>query len=180
MFEWAGVEPVHIRATIFYENIARLVGATLPPKGAIRLPWGNETTVLPLVAGEDVARIAVGLLTSQSSTAGTSYPAIGTTVSLKEIIATIGRVLDRDIYYEEISDTEWRDEALARGWNAHAVEHLSSLWRSLRAAALDPERARFAVTDTIEKVGGSRPKAFEQFVREHMLELAPKPAAAPA
>src|SRR5262249_3041260 len=53
VFEWAGVGPVHIRATVFYENLARLVRSSLPSQGAIRLPWGKETTVLPLVAGED-------------------------------------------------------------------------------------------------------------------------------
>jgi uncharacterized protein YbjT (DUF2867 family) len=133
--------------------------------------------VLPLVAGEDVARIAVGLLTSASLAAGDAYPVIGTTISLKDIVATIGHVLDKDIYYEEITDDQWRAEVLARGWNAHAVEHLSALWKSLRMAGLDPERARFAVTDTIEKVGGAKPKTFEQFVREQQKELAAQPAA---
>jgi hypothetical protein len=42
VFEWAGVGPVHLRATVFYENVARLVGASLPARGAIRLPLGNE------------------------------------------------------------------------------------------------------------------------------------------
>jgi len=35
--------------------------------------------------------------------------------------------------------TSGATEALARGWNAHAVEHLSALWKSLRAAGLSPE-----------------------------------------
>src|SRR5262249_37571988 len=61
VFEWAGVGAAHIRATVFYENLAALVRQSLPAQGAIRLPWGNERTVLPLVAGEDVARVAVGL-----------------------------------------------------------------------------------------------------------------------
>jgi hypothetical protein len=34
------------------------------------------------------------------------------------------------------------------------------------------------VTDTIEKIGGARPKTFEEFVREQQSELAPQPAAA--
>ena len=91
--------------------------------------------------------------------------------------ATFARVLNRDIHYEEITDEQWRSEVLARGWNAHAVEHLSSLWKSLRAASLSAEAARFAVTDTIEKIGGAKPKTFEQFVREQQSELAAPPAA---
>jgi len=180
VFEWAGVGAVHIRATVFYENLARLVRSSLPAQGAVRLPWGRETTILPLVAGEDVARVAVGLLTSPALTAATVYPVVGTTISLKEIIASLARVLDKDVHYEEITDDEWRNEALARGWNAHAVEHLSALWKSLRAAGLAPEAARFAVTDTIEKIGGARPKTFEAFVREQQQDLATQPLAASA
>ena len=176
VFEWAGIGAVHVRATVFYENLASLVRLSLPAQGAVRLPWGKEQTVLPLVAGEDVARVAVGLLTSPSVTAGTAYPVIGTVISLKEIIATFGRVLGKDVRYEETSDEQWRSEALARGLNAHALEHLSSLWKALRAAGLDPERARFAVTDTIEKLGGARPKTFEAFVRDGQSELMAKSA----
>src|SRR6185369_15785804 len=101
-------------------------------------------------------------------------------ISIREIVGAFARVLDRDIHYEEISDDQWRSEVVARGWNAHAVEHLSSLWKSLRAASLSAEAARFAVTDTIEKIGGAKPKTFEQFVREQQSELATQPAAARA
>src|SRR6202049_1007489 len=166
VFEWAGIGAVHVRATVFYENLGALVRQSLPAQGAVRLPWGKEQTVLPLVAAEDVARVAVGLLTSPALTAGTAYPVIGTVISLKEIIATFGRVLAKDVRYEEIADDEWRRDALARGYNAHALEHLSALWQPLRAAGLDPQTARFAVTDTIEKLGGAKRKTFEAFVRE--------------
>ena len=170
VFEWADIGAVHIRATVFYENIARLVRASLPAQGAIRLPWGQQSTILPLVSAEDVARIAVGLLTGPALTAGTAYPVIGTAISLSDIIATFGRVLDKDLHYEEITDEQWRDEALGRGWNAHAVDHLSSLWKALRAASLSPEAGRFAVTDTIEKVGGTQPRTFDAYVREQQNE----------
>jgi uncharacterized protein YbjT (DUF2867 family) len=176
VFEWAGIGAVHVRATVFYENLGSQVRLSLPAQGAVRLPWGKENTVLPLVAAEDVARVAVGLLTNPSLTAGTAYPVIGTVISLKEIIATFGRVLAKDVRYEEISDDEWRRDALARGYTTHALEHLSALWKALRAAGLDPERARFAVTDTIEKLGGARPKTFEAFVRESQGEWMAKTA----
>ena len=176
VFEWAGIGAVHVRATVFYENLASLVRLSLPAQGAVRLPWGKEQTVLPLVAAEDVARVAVGLLMSPALTAGTAYPVIGTVISLKDIIATFARVLGKNVRYEEISDDQWRSEALARGFNAHALEHLSSLWKALRAAGFDPERARFAVTDTIEKLGGAKPKTFEAFLLEGQSELMAKSA----
>src|SRR5262249_61117145 len=47
VFEWAGIGAAHIRATIFYENVAALVRQSLPAQGAISLPWGGDHTVLP-------------------------------------------------------------------------------------------------------------------------------------
>lgn len=176
VFEWAGVGVVHIRATVFYENLAALVRQSLPAQGAIRLPWGSESTVLPLIAAEDVARVAVGLLSGPQPEAGSAVPLIGTTISLKEIIATFARVLARNVRYEEISDEEWRHNAASRGYNPHAIEHLSSLWRAIRSAAIDPKDPRYAVTDAIEKVGGAEPKTLEAFVREGQSELLAKSA----
>src|SRR5258708_37766426 len=107
VFEWGGVGPGHLRAKVFYENVARLVGAGMPAHGAIRLPLGIESTILPLISAEDVARIAVGLLTGPERAAGTAYPVIGSAISIREIVGAFARVLNRDIHYEEITDDEW-------------------------------------------------------------------------
>ena len=103
--------------------------------------------------------------------AGSSYPVIGAVISLREIIATFGRILGREVRYEEISDEEWRSGALARGVSQHAVEHLSNLWRTFRSFGQNPQTPRFEVTDTIEKLGGAKPKTFEAFVREEQSAL---------
>ena len=176
VFEWAGLGVAHIRATVFYENLASLVRQSLPAQGAIRLPWGGENTVLPLVAGEDVARVAAGLLTGPELAAGTAVRLIGTTISLKEIIATFARVMAKNVHYQEISDEDWQRDAAARGWNPHAITHLSSLWRAIRGAAIDPKDPNYAVTEAIERIGGAKPKTFEAFVREGQNELLLKSA----
>jgi uncharacterized protein YbjT (DUF2867 family) len=176
VFEWAGIGATHIRATVFYENLASLVRQSLPGQGAIRLPWGNESTVLPLVAGEDVARVAVGLLTGPQPAPGSFHRLIGTTISLKEIVATFARVTGKNVHYEEITDEQWRRDVATRGYNPHAIEHLSSLWRAIRGAAIDPNDPRYAVTEAIETIGGARPKTFETFVRESQGELLAKSA----
>jgi len=176
VFEWANIGAVHIRATIFYENLAAMVRQSLPAEGAVRLPWGSENTVLPLVSAEDVGRLATGLLTAPSLPSGGTYRMIGATISLKEIIATFARVLGKNVRYEEISDEEWRRAAAARDYNPHAIEHLSSLWRAIRGAAIQPNDPNYAITDTIEKIGGAKPKTFEAFVREGESELLAKSA----
>jgi hypothetical protein len=93
-------------------------------------------------------------------TPGSSYPVIGDVLALRDIVDTFSRVLERDVRYQEIPDQLWYDGALAGGFNQHAVDHLSQLWRTLRTST-----ARLQLTDTIEKLGGSGPKTFEQFVR---------------
>lgn len=166
VFDWSGIGAVHIRAAVFYENLRALVRTSLATQGIIKLPWGGDGTVVPLVSAEDVARVAVGLLLNPDIPGGSTYPVIGDVLDLRGIIATFGRVLGRNVGYEEISDEEWRRDALAGGANRHAVQHLSQLWQSFRAAALRPEPARFHVTDTIARLGGAKPKTFEEFVRE--------------
>jgi uncharacterized protein YbjT (DUF2867 family) len=166
IFEWAGIGAAHIRATVFFENLRALVRTSLATSGTIRLPWGSEDTLVPLVSADDVARVAVGLLTSPSVPAGSAYPVIGEVLALGDIVATFSRVLDRAVRYQEISDEEWRKGALAQGINTHAVEHLSQLWRSLRTAARNPRPVRLEVTDTIERLGGRQPRTFEAFVRD--------------
>lgn len=171
IFEWAGIGAAHVRAAVFYENLRALVRSSLAAREAIRLPFGSDGTVIPLVSAEDVARVAVGLLTSPTASTGASYRVIGAVLTLRDIMATFGTVLSQDVRYQAISDEEWRRDALARGLNPHAIEHLSHLWRFFRTAGLNPGADEYAIPDTIETIGGAKPKTFEAFVREERSAL---------
>jgi len=173
IFEWAGIGAAHVRATVFYENMRALAASTIARDGTIYLPWGSEETIVPIVAAEDVARVAVGALTNASVTPGSSYPVIGEVLALRDIVAIFRRVLGREVRYQEIPDKAWADAALARGYNHHAVEHLSKLWQSIRT-----QTRRFEVTDTILELGGARPKTFEEFVREQQTAFMAQPSPA--
>jgi uncharacterized protein YbjT (DUF2867 family) len=173
IFEWAGIGASHVRATVFYENVRALTAATIARDGTIYLPWGSEQTVVPIVSAKDVARVAVGVLTSPSVTPRSSYPVIGDVLALRDLVAIFERVLGRKVRYQEVPDKAWADAALARGYNPHAIEHLSKLWQSIRT-----QTRRFEVTDTILKLGGARPKAFEEFVREQAGAFTAQPAPA--
>jgi uncharacterized protein YbjT (DUF2867 family) len=173
IFEWAGIGALHVRATVFYENMLALTAATVARNGSVYLPWGSEETIVPLVSAEDVARVAVGALTSPSVSPGSSYPVIGDVLALRDIVAILKRVLGREVRYQEIPDKAWADAALARGYNPHAVEHLLKLWQSIRT-----QTRRYEVTDTIAELGGARPKTFEEFVREKRDAFTAEPAPA--
>jgi uncharacterized protein YbjT (DUF2867 family) len=175
IFEWAGIGASHLRATVFYENVLALTAATIARDGTVYLPWGSDATVVPMVSATDVARVAVGALTSPAIAPGSSYPVIGDVLTLRDIISVFKRVLGREVRYQEIPDQAWADAALGRGFNHHAVEHLSKLWQSIRT-----QTRRFEVTNTILNLGGEQPKAFAEFVREHRNAFTAQPASGDA
>jgi uncharacterized protein YbjT (DUF2867 family) len=173
VFEWAGIHVAHLRATVFYENLKALVRLSLATQGAIRLPWGSESTRVPLVAAEDVASVAAALLVDPTTPAGAAFPLIGAILTLRDILNAFSRVLGKTLQYEEISDDAWRRETLAHGYNPHSVEHLSHLWAAIRSAGT--QSRGLAVTDAIEGLGGAKPKSFDEFVREAQGALAAAP-----
>lgn len=165
IMDFARIGAVHLRAAVFYENLRALVRTSLIAHGSIRLPWGSDDTVIPLVSAEDVARVAVVFLAQPDVPAGPAYPLIGAVLALRDIVAVFSRILAREVSYEEISDEEWRRSALANGVNPHAVEHLSQLWRSFRAAALHAEPTGPEATGTIKELCGTKPETLDEFLR---------------
>jgi uncharacterized protein YbjT (DUF2867 family) len=167
VFEWSGIGAAHVRATVFFENIRSLANATIAA-GVFTAPFGDDATVIPLVAGEDVARVAAGLLTADEVPAGSSYPVIGQVLTVKDIVTALARGLDRDVEFQDVPDRVWAEAAATR-LNAHAVAHLSKLWATFR----DRQDEAFAVPDTIETIGGRPPKTFDEFVAEEARSFAP-------
>jgi uncharacterized protein YbjT (DUF2867 family) len=162
VFEWAGIGAAHVRATVFFENVRSLANAAIA-SGVFMAPFGDEATVLPLVAGEDVARVAAGVLAAPQSPAGGSFRVIGEVLTVKEVVASLARGLGRDVTFRHVPDEVWAEMASSR-MNAHAVAHLSKLWANFRDPR--PGATDFAVTDTIEVLGGRKPKTFDEFVIE--------------
>jgi uncharacterized protein YbjT (DUF2867 family) len=168
VFEWAGIGAAHVRATVFFENIRSLANATIG-SGVFVAPFGADSTVIPLVAGEDVARVAAGVLTAAEVPPGSFYPVIGQVLTVKEIVTALAHGLARDVEFQHVPDEVWAQAAGAR-LNAHAVAHLSKLWAAFRDRR--PADAEFAVTDTIAELGGRPPKTFGEFVAEQRRSFA--------
>ena len=168
VFEWAGIGAAHVRAAVFFENIRSLANAALA-SGVFMAPFGGEDTVLPLVAGEDVARVAVGVLTAAEVPEGSSFHVIGEVLTVKEIVAALAHGLGRDVVYRDVPDAVWAEAARTR-LNPHAVAHLSKLWANFREPG--PRQVEFAVTDAIQDLGGRAPKRFDEFVIEQQAGFA--------
>ncbi|MEO3854161.1 NmrA family NAD(P)-binding protein [Acrocarpospora sp. B8E8] len=170
VFEWAGIGAAHVRATVFFENIRALASATIA-SGVFMAPFGDDSTVIPLVAGNDVARVAAGLLTAEDLPAGSSYSLIGQLLTVKEIVTALEHGLGREVRYQDVSDEFWAEAASSR-INAHAVAHLSKLWTTFRTRRVD--YTEYNGPATIEKLGGRRPHTFAAFVAEEKLNFPAK------
>jgi uncharacterized protein YbjT (DUF2867 family) len=163
LLDWAGVGAVHLRATVFYENLRALVTRMTDGSAGLAVPLGTEDTVIPLVGAVDVARVAAGVLAGPQAHPPGFVPLVGQVATVKEFVATFGRVVGTPLHYADISSEAWHSAALTNGYNAHAVEHLTSLWAVFRDADPEQAAAAYQVSDAIERVGGSGPQTLEAF-----------------
>jgi uncharacterized protein YbjT (DUF2867 family) len=161
VFNWAEVGAVHLCAPPFYENLRALVARSVAEQSTIFMPWGSGDAVIPLVAAEDVVRVAAALLSDTASGRQNAYNLVGATPTVREIANTLSGVLGRPIRYVEISDERWR-QAVEGRINAHALDHLSHLWQFFRTSGRE---ITFEVGDAIEALTGTAPQTLEQFVQ---------------
>jgi uncharacterized protein YbjT (DUF2867 family) len=170
IFDWAGVGAVHLHAPPYYENVRALVRKSVAEQSTVFLPWGDGSAAISLVSGEDVSRVAVTLLADPETPSVSSYDLIAATPTVKEIVDTLSAVLQRPIRYVGITDEQWI-EAMRDHINAHALDHLSHLWRYFRSTEMGSDEEARRVTDTIRAVTGSRAQTLEDFFRANAAEF---------
>ena len=159
IFDWANVGAVHLQAPPYYENVRALVSASVAQQSTVFLPWGEDTTVIPLVGAVDVSRVAATLLADPGMPSQTVYPLVGETPTVKEIIEKLCRALGRPLRYVAITDEQWAN-AVEDRMNPHALDHLAHLWQYFRKG-----EERFQATNAIRMVTGSDPQTLEEFFR---------------
>ncbi|MEW1836813.1 NAD(P)H-binding protein [Nonomuraea angiospora] len=148
VFDWAGVGAVHLRAAVFFENLSFAASG-----GTLALPLGPRDTRIPLVAGEDVARVAAGLLLDP----GPADPVCLVTGQL----ATIGEAADAlGLSYADLPPEEWEARALGVYGDPYTVEHLTHLWAIFRLIG-SGDHPLYRVTESIERHGGRPPMTLD-------------------
>ncbi|MWA15133.1 NmrA family NAD(P)-binding protein [Streptomyces sp. BA2] len=158
VFDWAGVGAVHLRAGVFFENLDFLVRAGGGHE--LAMPLGPLDTVLPLIAGEDVARVGAGLLADPMPSCPDPVVLLtGQVLSVAEIVETFGGGLK----YVDASPEEWREGAMSLYGDAHVVAHLDKLWELFRL--IGSHHQLYEVTEAIERFGGDVPGTLREFVR---------------
>jgi uncharacterized protein YbjT (DUF2867 family) len=159
VFDWSEAGAVHIQAPPYYENVRALVSRSVSEQNAVFLPWGDGGAVIPLVGAEDVARVAATLLANPGLPSQRAYALVSETPTVREIVETLGSAIGRPIRYIPITDEQWAD-AVKERMNAHALDHLTRLWRYFRNGG-----AGVQVTDSISAVTGRSPQTLEEFFR---------------
>jgi uncharacterized protein YbjT (DUF2867 family) len=160
LLDWSGIGVTHLRPPFFLENLIFFAGQTIRADGKIYLPYG-EGRHAP-VAGEDLARVAVSILTDPAAHRGKTYVATGPiSLSLPEMAAVFSRVLSHPVEYVDIPVERWRQTLSDLGLSPHFVEHLSRVAEAHQRGEFD------ALTDVVETVGGASPKSLEAFIREN-------------
>jgi uncharacterized protein YbjT (DUF2867 family) len=159
VFDWSEAGAVHLQAPPYYENVRALVSRSVSEQNAVFLPWGDGGAVIPLVGAEDVARVAATLLANPGLPSQRAYALVTETPTVREIVEVLGRAIGRPIRYIPITDEQWAD-AVKERMNAHALDHLTRLWRYFRNGGPGVQ-----VTDTISAVTGRTPQTLEEFFR---------------
>ena len=161
IFDWAQVGAVHLQAPPYYENVRALVSRSVTEQSTMFLPWGADTTVIPLVGAEDVSRVAAALLANSGVPSQNAYTLVGETPTVGEMTEALGRAIGRPIRYVAITDEQWAS-AVKERLGPHALDHLSHLWQNFRKG-----EERYQATDAIRVVTGRNPQTLEQFFRQN-------------
>ena len=159
IFDWAQVGAVHLQAPPYYENVRALVSRSVAEQGTVLLPWGEDTTVIPLVGAEDVSRVAGTLLATPGLPSQSGYALVSETPTVKEMTQVLARAIGRPIRYVAITDEQWAN-AVRERLNPHALDHLTHLWQYFRRG-----EQRTQPTDAIRLVTGRDPLTLEAFFR---------------
>jgi uncharacterized protein YbjT (DUF2867 family) len=163
LLDWSGIGVTHLRPPFFLENLFNVAAPTIRTEGKIYLPYG-EGRHAP-IAGEDIARVAVGILTDPAEHRGKTYVPTGPeSLSMLEEASVFSRVLGRPVEYVDIAVEDWR-QILSHldGMSPYLIEHLSRVAESHQHHEFD------TVTDVVETIGGVPPRSLEAFIRQNQM-----------
>jgi uncharacterized protein YbjT (DUF2867 family) len=143
------------------ENLFNVAAPTVAAESKIYLAYGQGRHAP--IAGEDIARVAVRILTDPAGHQGKTYVPTGpASLSMTEQADVFSRVLGRPVEYVEIGVEDWRQ--ILSGLDAmspYLIEHLSRVAESHQRGEFDE------VTDVVETIGGGPPQSLEAFIRQN-------------
>ena len=181
VFDWSGLNVAHIRPTYFAEWLLYL--APMIRQGIMYAPFATGRHAP--IAGEDQARVIVGILENPDPHRGKVYPLYGPVeLTHDEIAKIVGRVLNRTITYQSMPIEKWAGLVAGASAGGAPRNDAASLYaeadritgkpgsefliQHLREVAIDHTNGVFEGTnDFVENIGGRPPLTVEAFVTKH-------------
>jgi NAD(P)H dehydrogenase (quinone) len=163
IFDWAGLNVMHLMGGFFYENLELLAGSDMVRRGVLEAPFGDGDTPLAWVAAEDVARFASAvLLQPDQYVGGTRYVTGPEALTFRQVAEIASEAFGRRIRYDNsISIEAWarrlKEHRLA---NDRLVKHASVL-----AHAFGKSKSSFGqVTNEVLSASGASPMSLKEYL----------------
>ena len=157
--EDSGLEYTVLRPQLYMQNFLRF-GPSIAAEGRFTAPMGERR--FALVDVRDVARVAAAALIEETHTGATYVVSGPEALSYGEAAETIGAAIGKEVAYEAAEPQAFRENLLAeRGlprWRADDLAFIASAYG---------EGEGELVSDVVHRVGGSKPRTFAEFVKDH-------------
>lgn len=152
----SGIPYTFLRPGSFMQNFINY----FPPEGGkIQLPLGEGK--VSYIDVRDIAAVAAKALTEKGHE-GKIYTLTGPeALSVAEVAEILSKVLGKHIEYVDVPEEEERHSMIEMGmpeWMADAMMELHRFGKAGHAAA---------VTDTVERITGKKPKTFLEFAKDY-------------
>ncbi|HYV60857.1 MAG TPA: NAD(P)H-binding protein [Acidimicrobiia bacterium] len=157
LIETSALDWTFLRPTGFASN-TRLWADQIRRDGVVRWPFGNAAR--SLIHERDIAAVAVRALTEHDHGGAKHVLSGPELITQAEQVRAIGEAIGRATRWEEVPPESIRDGLAAAFGNPSFVDHALATWARF---VDEPE----LVTDTVEKLTGTRARTFRQWAADH-------------
>jgi uncharacterized protein YbjT (DUF2867 family) len=162
VINWSGIPAVHIRPTVFLDNLifTVLAARSIRDTGRLALPFGTGRT--SPVAATDVADVVTTVLRAPQDHLGRVYELTGpATLDLDGLAAQYADALDRPISAERLSCEQWLDDLNQAGLDPYIQEHIATIARLHRQDRYNRS------THDVEDITGHPAQTVAQYIGQH-------------
>jgi uncharacterized protein YbjT (DUF2867 family) len=160
VFNWSGLDVVHLRPTYFLEWLLYPWQLPYLQRGVLRMPVGKARH--SPIAADDQGRAIAALLRNSDGHTGTTIPLSGPVEMDHEQMATeLSKALGRKVVFQDLPVAEYVESLRQMGVDPYIVQHLSG-------AMVDYQNGHMSGADNnVEQLTGRRPMSVGEFARAH-------------
>jgi len=172
VMHWAGIGVLHLQAGLLSESLLRHVAYDLVHGEELRLPLGEAECRLPLMAAEDVAAIAAGLLREPQMLEGRgqALPLATQAPTVAGMVDMLAALSDRPLRYRPESAEGWRTlvRHRARPNSEYALHTLPELWQAMSYPRLDGHPPLHDAYALLARLCGREPRRLRELARRRV------------